>query len=249
MNKMKQNLIFIGIGIVVMAVLGVVGVINSYGLDTIVVHKDQIDKVIKGKLPIKKRAFIYDITVANADLDLSEGTLGVLVNIEIKKTEVDCSPLSKITKWKKAQKFLSKLKDKCEGLSPKTHKIDVFAVGSLTYQRPQFHFSPNSPEDVKIQTEFTDALLIRHKPVIDAALQKIVFKYLNNFPVFKFNNTTKQTIISMAIESVEVHEDYLQVNVSYLAFTKVLMGYVIVLLIFCVIAFGVIRSGMVSYGI
>ncbi len=76
-------------------------------------------------------------------------------------------------------------------------------------------------------------------------LQKAVVAYLNNLPVFKFKNDAKQTIISMAIESIEVHKDSLQVNISYMALTKTLIGYAVFVLFSLVIAVLMMRSGIV----
>ncbi|KKL95112.1 hypothetical protein LCGC14_1857890 [marine sediment metagenome] len=238
--------IVIGIaGVVVLAVLGFAAVISSYDLSTITVSKKQIDTVLQEKLPIKKKAILYDITIANADLDLSEGNIGILVNIEIDKKGVNCASPNIGLKWKKAQTFLKKAQKACNNMSTKTSKIDVLAVGTIDYRRPKFYFSPASPDDVTIQTEFQDAFLIKHKQVIDAVLKQAIITYLNNLPVFRFKNDAKQTIISMAIESVEVHDDSLQVNISYMTLTKTLIGYVVLVLFSLVLTVFIMRTGFI----
>ena len=238
---MKKILIG-GAGITMLVVLGIAAVVSSYDLSTITVSKQQIDTVLQEKLPIKNMVFLYDITIASADLDLSEGNIGILVNIEVNKTDVRCGSSDVGLKWKKAQDLLKKV---CDGRSAETSKIDVLAVGVVDYRRPEFYFSPSGPDDVIIQTEFNDPFLIKHKDVVDVVLQKAVIAYLNNLPVFKFKNDTKQTIISMAIESIEVHNNSLQVNISYMALTKTLIGYAFLVLFSLVIAVLMMRSGIV----
>lgn len=232
-------------GVIVLAVLGFAAVINSYDLSTITISKQQIDTVLQEKLPIKKKTILYDITIVNADLDLSEGNIGILANIEIDKTDISCGSPDVSLRWKKAQEFLKKAQKACNNMSTETTKINVLAVGTLDYRRPKFYFSPGSSDDVTIQTEFQDAFLIKHKQVVDAGLKQAVITYLNNLPVFKFKNDAKQTIISMAIESVEVHNDSLQINISYMALTKTLIGYVVLVLFSLVLTVVTIRTGFI----
>ncbi len=241
---MKKILIGIA-GVVVLAVLGFAAVIGSYDLSTITVSKQQIDAVLQEKLPIKKKAVLYDITIADADLDLSEGNIGILANIEIDKKGVNCVSPNIGLKWKKAQTFLKKAQKVCNNMSTETSKIDVLAVGTIDYRRPEFYFLPSGPNDVIIQTEFQDAFLIKHKQVVDTVLKQAIITYLNNLPVFKFKNDAKQTIISMAIESVEVHDDSLQVNISYMALTKTLIGYVVLVLFSLVLTVVTMRIGFI----
>ena len=241
---MKKILIGVA-GITMLVVLGIAAVVSSYDLSTITVSKQQIDTVLQEKLPIKKKAVLYDITIASADLNLSEGNIGILVNIEVDKADVSCGSSDINLKWKKAQDLLKKAQKACDGMSAEISKIDVLAVGVVDYRRPAFYFSPSGPDDVTIQTEFKDPFLIKHKKMVDVVLQKAVVAYLNNLPVFKFKNDTKQTIISMAIESVEVHNDSLQVNISYMALTKTLIGYAFLVIFSLVIAVLMMRSGIV----
>ena len=238
--------ILIGIAVVVvLVILGIVAVVSSYDLDSITVSKAQIDIALQEKLPITKNVVLYDVKIANADLDLSEGAIGILVNIEIDKTDVSCGSTDINLRWKAAQNFVKTAQAACNNMSTETTTVAVLAVGAIDYRRPAFYFSPDSPDDVQIQTEFTDAFLIKHKQKVDIILQKAVFVYLNNLPVFKFKKDATQTIISMAIESVEVHQDSLTVNVSYMALTKTLIGYAIMLIISLIVGVVMIRVGLV----
>lgn len=238
-----KKAIIIGFSILVCLILSGGHIISSYDLDNIRVSKDQIDKVLQEKLPITKPAFVYDVTIAKADLDLSEAKIGVLATVEIKKK--DCNSKVPTVKWKKAQQFLGKVQEKCNSLSNDVHVVEFLAIGTLKYANKQFRFVPNGPNDVVIKTNLKEKFLQDNRQMVDAVLQKIVLHYLSNFPVYKFNNTTKQTLISMAIDSVEVHTDYIQVNVSFLELTMSLVFNVVILMIALTVVVVLARAGII----
>lgn len=221
---------------------GIFAVTDSFDLDSIDVSKETIVSALDKKLPIEKEIILGNkIKIVSADLVLEEGKVGVLLNIEaITKYKIgrgcdEDKPASQLLK-----RFNLQSLDKCFRSEETTSEILVLAEGNIVYSGSKFYFQPENRNSIEIQTKIEDPFLKKHEDKVGMIIGEIAYAYLNNFPVYDLKK--KGIIISAALESVEVHQDYITVNLSLLALTKTLMIYLVAFVLAIGYAFAAFRN-------
>lgn len=243
---MKKFLV-IGTFTLILLITGIFAVVSSFGLDSIDVSKETIVSALDKKLPIEKKIiFGNKLKIVSADLALEEDTIGILLNIEVitNRKFLGACPVKKSQNLlkKSLQNLLRKFDTmtKCVQSKETTSKILVLAEGNISYAGSKFYFQPKSRNSIVIQTKIEDPFLKKHEDKVAMVISEVAYVYLKNFPVYDLKK--KGIIISASLESVEVHQDYITVNLSLLALTKTLMAYLVGFLLAMGYAFAAFRN-------
>ena len=238
---MKKYIVFLTV-FVACIFLSAAHIYSLYGITSFRIPKTKVDAVLQSRLPFQRPLLVYDLTVSKAALDLSTNKVAITADIDIQKK--DCKPITD-SNWIKAQKLIKAIKQKCDKLSKAKTTIEILALGTVSYDDAKFFFTVEKPDDIIVRTNYQDKFLIDHKTKIDLLLQRALFEYLNRMPVYELTGSYKDSLISMAIQSVETHSDYIQVNVSYLLLTLNILINFIVFMVIMLITFVLLRAGII----
>jgi len=243
---MKKFLVIGGFSLTLL-VAGIFAVVGAFDLDSINVPKETIVSAIQKKLPLTKELpFGNKIKVVSADLELAEGTVGVILNIDAHtRMPVHCktSPSSRSSGgfgFTRLRNKFNALKGKGVCYDTNISHISVFAEGSIVYAGSKFYFQPKSQDSIQIRTKMEEPFLKKHEAKVGMILGKVAYAYLDRFHVYDLKK--QGIIISASLESVEVHPDYITVNLSLMALTKTLMIYLAAFVLAIGYAFAAFRN-------